>query len=315
MANDDTLMAYIVPRLTSGVEDAATEALAYILNKSGGAMSALNELLQEGGFGIESIARVQTQVTYKDGSRPDMAGYDRHGVKRLLVESKFWAALMERQASGYASQFDEGGQAVLMFICPEARRQPLWAEIERQMDEQGRLEDIDSPMGVQRAEVVWTEPSDSQLHLMIVSWVRLLDRMDAQADDDGVKSDIRQLRGLAQRQDDEAFLPLHSEELGPDLGRRIVGYNRLVDNAVDSKGVPGKWMSVKGLSATSQRWGYGRYFHFSGVDLSFWFGVNHNLWARSGRHPFVAGNLLRCQQLGKDGQGRWRIESTGRGRR
>ena len=102
---------------------------------------------------------------------------------------------------------------------------------------------------------------------MIVSWVRLLDRLDALAGDDGVKSDIRQLRGLVRRQDEEAFLPVHSEELGPDFGRRVVGYNRLVDHVVDSKGVPEKWMSVKGLSATSQRWGYGRYVRFSSVNL------------------------------------------------
>ena len=87
MANSDTLMAYLIPRLTVQVENAATEALGYILNRSTRSMQALNDLLHEGGFDIEPITRVETQVTYEDGSRPDMAGYDKDNVKRLLVEA------------------------------------------------------------------------------------------------------------------------------------------------------------------------------------------------------------------------------------
>ena len=45
MADDDTLLGYLVPRLTSHLEDAATDAVAYVLNKSAEAMGALNDLL------------------------------------------------------------------------------------------------------------------------------------------------------------------------------------------------------------------------------------------------------------------------------
>ena len=69
------------------MENAATEALGYILNSTVGSMQALNDLLREDGFDIEPIVRVETQVTYEDGSRPDMAGYDKNDVKRLLVHS------------------------------------------------------------------------------------------------------------------------------------------------------------------------------------------------------------------------------------
>ena len=109
MADNATLMAYLVPRLTRQVENAATDALNYILNRDTGSMQALNDLLREGGFDIEPIDRVETQVTYEDGSRPDMAGYDKDNVKRVLVEAKFWAALLEDQASGYARQYDQPG--------------------------------------------------------------------------------------------------------------------------------------------------------------------------------------------------------------
>ena len=187
-----------------------------------------------------------------DLSRPDMAGYDTNKVKRLLVEAKFWASLLEDQASGYARQFEHPGPATLLFISPELRIPTLWAEIERQMEEQSSLELIDSAPGVRRARVIWTELSDTELQLLLVSWIRLLDRMDARTDEDGVRSDIRQLRGLAERLDAEAFLPVHSEDLSPDFGRRVVGYNQLVDDVV-ARGVPGGWMDIKGMQATAVR--------------------------------------------------------------
>ena len=48
MADDSTLTAYLVPRLTKQVENAATDALSYILNRSNGSMQALNDLLRVG---------------------------------------------------------------------------------------------------------------------------------------------------------------------------------------------------------------------------------------------------------------------------
>ena len=235
MSATDTLLAYLVPKLTRQVENAATDALGYILNRSDAARGALNSLLQEGGFSIEPIVRVETQVTYEDGSRPDMAGYDKRDVKRLLVEAKFWATLLGGQASGYLKQFDEPGPAVLLFIAPEVRTETLWAEIVRQVEvgaEEKRLERVASSFGLRSAMVVGADK-----RLMLVSWVRLLDSMVASAGDAGVHADIQQLRGLTQRQDAEAFLPVHAGDLNPDFGRRVVGYNNLVDDLVDARGV------------------------------------------------------------------------------
>ena len=164
-------------------------------------MQALNDLLHEGGFGIEPITRVETQVTYEDGSRPDMAGYDKDNVKRLLVEAKFYAALLQDQASGYAQQFDEPGPAVLLFICPEVRIPTLWAAIRRQIGKRWELETIDSSPGGRRARLTGTE-----LQLVLVSWVRLLERMDDLAGDDSRQIGHSTASGLAQRQDAQEFL-------------------------------------------------------------------------------------------------------------
>lgn len=132
MVQETALLAYLVPRLTSRFEDTATDALAFMLNKSAACRGALDLLLQDGHFAPEPLTDFQTQVTYKDGSRPDMVGYDKGGAKRLLVESKFWASLLQGQASGYFSQLENAGPGVLLFVAPATRAETLWAEISRQ---------------------------------------------------------------------------------------------------------------------------------------------------------------------------------------
>ena len=213
-----------------------------------------------------------------------MVGYDQGGAKRLLVESKFWATLLEGQASGYFTQLEEAGSGVLLFIAPESRIATLWTEIQRQMErgEGGvRLEMLESPERVRKARV-----AGSDKRVMLVSWALLLDRLVAAVPSDSVAaSNIRQLRGLAQREDDEAFQPIHAQEFGPSLPRRVRWLNRLIDDVVDSHGVKEGWMSLGGLRATPQREGYGRYFRFAGVPGNMFLCVNYNLWATRGDTP------------------------------
>ncbi len=288
MAEDATLLAYLVPRLTSRGEDTATDALAFILNKSAACRGALDRLLRDGDFNLEPIARVQTQVTYQDGSRPDMVGYDRSGAKRLLVESKFWASLLQGQASGYLGQLEKARPGVLLFIAPDSRIDTLWAEIRRQMesgDGRVQLEFIEAPERARRAKIV-----GSDKRLMLVSWTQLLDSMaTAVADDTRVASDIQQLRGLARHQDEEAFQPIHPEEFGLALPRRILGLNRLIDDVVDAHGVSQGWMTTKGLRATPRREGYGRYFRFTDVPGHLFLCVNYLRWATTGDTPLWLG--------------------------
>lgn len=305
MVNDSSLMAHLVPRLTRQVENAATDALAYILNTSDGTMRALNDLLGEGGLAIDPVVRVRAQVTFPDGSIPDMAGYDKNNRLRLLVEAKFWHSLSEDQTVGYGQLLDQSGPATLLLIAPEPRIPTLWAEIHRQMEQQSRLEPIESPSGMRRAKVIWTEPRATELHLLLVSWVRLLDRMEVSSEDDGAKSDIRQLRGFAQSQGDRGFLPIRSEEMSPSLARRMSWYNQLIDDAVWSKGVHDGWIDPGGTRVTSQRYGYGTFFRLSGPNVDFWFGINYEQWAGSGDTPL----WLNCQWLNRPG---FNLDEVGR---
>ena len=66
--------------------------------------------------------------------------------------------------------------------------------------------------------------------------------------------------------------------------------NRLIDDVVDSRGRPERWMSVRGLKATAQRYGYGRYFRFRNdqgevIPAVLFLCVNYRLWATSGDTP------------------------------
>ena len=282
MSDDATLMAHLIPRITNQVEDAATDALGYILNRSASSREALTDLLREGGFKMPAIARVATQVA-EDGMRPDMAGYDEAGVKRLVVESKFWAPLLVGQASEYIQQFDAKGPTALLFIAPESRLETLWAEVVRQMREESPETTLTSETtmnGWRSAKVKGIER-----RLALVSWDRLLRGMaERAAGDDSTVADIRQLRGLTRSRAGAAFPPVRAEELSPDFARRAVGYTRLVDDVV-TRGIAQGWMSTENLRATPKRYGYGRYFWFVETGKCFWFGVNHLRWARRGDTP------------------------------
>lgn len=287
MVANDTLLSFLVRRLTSRVEDAATDALAFILNKSPACRGVLDSLLRDGDFQVGPINRVETQVTYEDGSRPDMVGYDRNGAKRLLVESKFWATLLGGQASGYFQLLNDEGPGVLLFIAPDIRIDTLWAEIRKQFEgvvDGPGFEPIDIPDRTRKARI-----AGSDKRVILISWAQLLEGMVPVAEDSGIASDIMQLSGLAQREDQEAFLPVLRSELAPSFSRRMIGWNRLVDAALDARGVREGWMDVNRLRATPQPYGYGRYLHFTGVSGDFWFGVNHNNWGTNGDTPLWLG--------------------------
>ncbi len=290
MAENDTLLAYLVPKLNRQVENAATDGLGYILNKSPRCMQALNDLLSWDSFNVEPVVRVETQVTYDDGSRPDMAGYDRNNAVRLLVEAKFWATLLHRQASGYIRLFEQPGSAVLLFVAPRVRIPTLWAEITRQIREDGRdLGPTDTDEESRRAMVTDTDKS-----LLLVSWTRLLDRMSSVAGHSGVEADIRQLRGLAQREDAEAFLPIQPEELSPEPIRRLHGFLRVAGTAIN--------LAARNELIDVGQWGQwfgGRGYTFTIDGIPAWFGVDCDRWVSSGDTPFWLQIL----------EGRWEVLS------
>ena len=309
MDEETTLLAHLAHRFRRQGEDTATDALAFILNKSEHSRDAFNNLIRDGYSDLTPIVKFQTQVPYEDGSRPDMNGYDKDGAKRLLVESKFWASLLQGQASGYLDQLEEEGSGLLLFIVPDKRIDTLWHEVQRQFkgDDGGSLLQVIVTGGrTRKAQVI-----GAQKRVMMVSWVSLLDRLIAPVPSESVTAqNIRQLRGFVQRQDDEAFLPIQLEELAPSIPRRMRSINGLIDAIVDGHGAKEGWLSTDRRHATAQREGYGRYFRSVGsdgkpVNGDFFLCVNFWLWATKADTPLwlwissrVGANLSKLQSLG-----------------
>ena len=92
----DTLLAHLAWKLSDRYEDIAVEALGYIF-RSSQARRVLEEMLRARGADVGSIEEVRTQATGKEGARPDLAGVDRTGLERVLIEAKFWAGLTGNQ--------------------------------------------------------------------------------------------------------------------------------------------------------------------------------------------------------------------------
>ena len=66
---------------------------------------------------------METQVTASDGSRPDLVCFDAGNEKRIIVEAKFWAGLMDNQPNAYLEQLPESGRSA--FFCSLRRMSGL----------------------------------------------------------------------------------------------------------------------------------------------------------------------------------------------
>ena len=81
-ASRKTLLAKLAPQFSVQTENVAVEALGHILSGSEAARSAFSDVLNAGGAQVGQIAQVRTQVTGKDGERPDLVAFDQDGEKR-----------------------------------------------------------------------------------------------------------------------------------------------------------------------------------------------------------------------------------------
>ncbi|WP_419911870.1 hypothetical protein [Candidatus Poriferisodalis sp.] len=277
MEDDHSLLAHLVLKLTSQVEDAATDALAYILNQSESCREALASLVSDGEHQLRPLHRASTQVTVPPDWRLDLVAYDADDSMRLIIESKFWAALLSCQASGYVTHLAADGPATLLFVAPEVRRETLWVKIRAQFDKapslnlesdrtvgQLRVADVTKLVDVaddaQGTDARWI---DTESRVALTSWYALLNHLEPV--DSSMTSNIRQLRSLANAADDKAFAPLHAEDFNPAIPRRHMDFCRLVDDLVNTGEQEG-WISVKGFKATAQRDGYLRFFRFVADD-------------------------------------------------
>ena len=273
MASDHSLLAHLVPKLTRGVEDAATDALAFILNESKPCRDALVNMVSDGDRRLAPLYDVKTQVTIQvtesESRRLDLVAYDSDRSKRLIIESKFWAPLLDGQASVYVRHLADDGPAVLLFVAPEARHGTLWTKVERQFEDPPEPSDDLSGLKLRpachEAKMIVADVVNTGKRVALMSWDTLLAGLtDA---DSSMDANLQQLHVLVHAQDEMAFAPLHAEDLDAMIPRRLSAFNRMVDGVADRGKLAG-WISTKGLKAVSRRDGYLRYIGFDRADGS-----------------------------------------------
>ena len=200
MAEAKSLLSLIARGYAAGREDAATEALCYILSRSDSAKAAFSEILGYSGVSVP-IASFSTQFTTA-GARPDMACLDDHEGVVAFVESKFWASLTSNQPVTYWKALPDERSATLMFLAPTSRiaridKDSLWGELVKRLGNSGH---VLGPVN-QGNGLVTAESTDGNHRLMLTSWEVLLSRMaqttkkngDAQA-----SFELAELQGLAE---------------------------------------------------------------------------------------------------------------------
>ena len=246
MTTQSSLLAHIVP-MYGKTELVATEALRYILQQSDAARKALESMMVTAGVEVGSLTRFETEVSGEEGERVDLVCYDEHGTKRVLIEAKFWAGLTDNQPNTYLASLSEDTHSALLFVAPAQRIETLWPELCRRAEEQHNLMvTSDTPTSGQLRGV----SVDSNGHkMMLTSWRAILQQMESQASiagDRAVLRDIEQLLGLTERMDSDAFLPIHSDELGQEFPRRMLNLGGLVDESVQ-RAVASGWADTTGL--------------------------------------------------------------------
>ena len=185
----------------------------------------------------------------------------------MLIEVKFWAQLTPSQPNGYIKRLPEDSPAAVMFLVPDDRVRSLWPQLRERLHRAfGPVEELDDEWRCVRI-------TNTQRHLLVVSWRGLLDALAARSSDSGepaVVTEIRQLHSLARHADEGAFIPIPpGNEIDSESEIRLRQYRRLVDAATE-EGIDHHWADRKGQRATPKPSGYGRYIRLHGNEV--WFG-------------------------------------------
>jgi hypothetical protein len=252
-----SLFAHLALQFGSHPENLATEALGYVLQSSANARAAVRDLLRGLGSTIDDELTYNTQSSGEDGARPDLVGRSATGAEPLLIEVKFWAGLTENQPVAYLKRLPAGG--TLLVVAPGARTTLLWGELHR------RCRD---------ASMDFTEESRGDAHIattggrrmIALSWRHLLSAIHRQleVEHDQAAADIAQLQGLCDRMDEDAFLPISSDEVTSSIYRRVAEFGVMVDDVAGQLAQRAA-ANTKGLRPVGGNGYYGRYLVLRGV--------------------------------------------------
>lgn len=302
-----SIFADFVLRHAPHPENAASDALQTVLRKSSAVMDGLVTFLA--GVGVRDVGTpwVDREVAGEAGERPDFVVRDGDGHERCIVEAKFWAGLTDNQPIAYIRRMVAAPGTAVVFVCPPSRVDALWAELRLRCTQEGVVL-TEAQLREGRAAATSLGPL-----LAVLPWQVLLTHLLQEAErqqDDAAATDLRQVVGLAERLDREAFAPLHSQALGPEVAQRTLWHFQTVDDLHDRLVEAGIATSEGRRTSTGAHF-YGRMLRVDGVP--FWMGVWWDAWASGPATPFWLQLLEGDTELWARGHAALdRLESQGR---
>ncbi len=253
MATNHSLLSYVLSQqYIPSSENAATDALCFMLSHSDVARGALSDFLADGS-NLSPIAKANTRTFGKGRSIPDLACLDDAGKVVVLIESKFWAGLSVHQPVTYWERLPTDRPSVLLFLAPDysVGRGSLWEELVARLQKSGyELNSARMENGVRSATA-----KDDQRRLMLAGWETFLDRFAEKTMTDPrgqTLFEIAELRGLADS-------IIRNNNPG-----RYENLTKLIKLAVDRLKVLG-WANTEGLTVGHGAGYYARYLRLAGA--------------------------------------------------
>jgi hypothetical protein len=271
-----SLLGQFYTRIKGSQEDIASEGLVYILNRSKAARDVIGRIIKSDlGLDLPDLTYVSQNTGIKL-ERPDVTGCDDNGQERVIFEAKFWASLTDNQPVEYLNRLKEN--SALIFVCPTLRVRPIFDAVLSRL-RSASYNFIDKP----EKHILNLEHNR---YIIIKTWDEILGGIKlalSQDNNPSLLSDIDQIIGFCNTIDNEAFLPISSDDLSPKYARRINSYYDLIDKVTDEL-KKRKIADTVGLKATGQKYGYTRYFSVRNYGLAL--NVKFESWARDADTPF-----------------------------
>ena len=275
-----SLLASLVNQFATHPENVAVEALGHILRGSSLARKSFSALLGSAGLHVPDGLIVRTQESGRDGARPDLVGVDADDNQVLIIEAKFWAGLTDNQPVTYIRRLPSDRPGVLCFLVPTQRVRPIWYELLDRMKEAGlKWSNASSDGSIPNAVL------DAERRICVVSWDRVLEGVvntALSAGENATANDAEQLLGLCHQVEAEGFIPLSSEELGPEVPILIARLANIIDGTVDSAVAQGV-ADTAGMRASAAADRYTRYLKWNGMNIIL--SIHYRFWRAYGRTP------------------------------
>ena len=274
-----SLFGELADRFVTQRENLASDALAYLIEHYPAARMAVSELVREAAPAAVGALAFERESRGEDGGRPDLAVRAGDGSECALIEVKFCAGLTEQQPAGYLRWLAAIPGAALIFVAPERRVVTLWSELSIAMR--------DHEIEVVPTESAYRANVSAGQSIGVVSWPLVLRRIGAAVvGDTAVESDLHQLVGLTERAEGEAFYPLTSSDLSPEVPMRQQQYYALLFDLI-------KLLTDRGFVDVEQRiitpgLANGMWFgqNILIADIGFWIGVWYEPWRQLRTTPF-----------------------------